>query len=189
VSSARERRNRQNIFTLIGALLASLGIVLVVVLISVRPDPTSRAEIDWHTVHNDTPNPVLFVDPVFSESDGDWWSNRADYLAGQNPEWYIGFVSPTNGFVAIHQFTNGLSPEVAESLNDVAPLPVVIDGSTWTHYDRSALETPGNYRNVYQITLPSGGILIVSGTANVNEIELVASLALDSVSVQVTGKG
>jgi hypothetical protein len=68
-------------------------------------------------------------------------------------------------------------------------LPVVIDGSTWTHYDRSALETPGNYRNVYQITLPSGGILIVSGTANVNEIELVASLALDSVSVQVTGKG
>jgi hypothetical protein len=29
----------------------------------------------------------------------------------------------------------------------------------------------------------------VSGTADVSEIELVASLALESVNVQVTGKG
>jgi len=189
VSSAQDRRNRQNIFTLIGALLASLGIVLVVVLISIRPDPTSRSEIDWHSVHNDTPNPVLLVDPVFEESDGDWWANRADYRSGQNPEWYIGFVSPTNGFVAIHQFANEVSFEVAEALDDVPAAPVVIDGSTWTRYDRSTLDNPGNYRNVYEITLPQGGILIVSGTADVGEIEFVATLALESVNVQVTGKG
>ena len=186
MSSAQERRNRQNVFTLIGALLASLGVVLVVVLISIRPDPTSRAEIDWHSVHNDTPNPALLVNPVFAESDGDWWANRADYRAGQNPEWYIGFVTPTNGFVAIHQFANGVSPEVAEALDDVVAAPVVIDGSTWTRYDRSSLESPGNYRNVYEITLPQGGILIVSGTANSAEIELVASRALDSLSMQPT---
>jgi len=189
VSSAQDRRNRQNIFTLIGALLASLGIVLVVVLISIRPDPTSRAEIDWHSVHNDTPNPVLLVDPVFEESDGDWWANRADYRAGLNPEWYIGFVTPTNGFVAIHQFANDVSPEVAEALDDVVPAPVVIDGSTWTRYDRSSLESPGNFRHVYEIALPSGGILIVSGTSDASEIELVAWLSLESVNVQGTGKG
>jgi len=189
VSSAQERRNRQNIFTLIGALLASLGIVLVVVLISIRPEPTSRAEIDWHVVHNDTPNPVLLVDPVFAESDGDWWANRADYSPGQNPEWYIGLITPTNGFVAIHQFANGVSPEVAEVLDDVTASPVVINNSTWTRYDRSALESPGNYRNVYEIPLPQGGILIVSGTADESEFELVASLALKSVNVQGTEKG
>ncbi len=189
MSSARERRNRQNVFTLIGALLASLGIVLVVVLISVRPDPSSRAEIDWHAIHNDTPQPVLLVDPVFADSDGDWWANRADYRDGQNPEWYIGFVSPTNGFVAIHQFTNGVSPEVAEVLDDAVGSPVAIEGSRWTRYDRSELENQGNFRNVYQITLPKGGILIVTGTADVTEIEFVASLALESVNVQGTGKG
>ena len=189
MSSAQDRRNRQNIFTLIGALLASLGIVLVVVLISIRPDPTSRAEIDWHSVHNDTPNPVLLVDPVFAESDGDWWANRADYRAGQNPEWYIGFVSPTNGFVAINQFANEISFELAEVLDDVTASPVIIDGSTWTRYDWSERENPGNYLNVYEITLPQGGILIVSGTADVGEIELVASLAYKSVDVQVAGKG
>ena len=189
MSSAQDRRNRQNIFTLIGALLASLGIVLVVVLISIRPDPTTRAEIDWHSVHNDTPNPVLLVDPVFAQSDGDWWANRADYRAGQNPEWYIGFVSPTNGFVAITQFANEVSFEVAEVLDDVTASPVVIDGSTWTRYDRSERENPGNYLNVYEITLPQGGILIVSGTADASEMELVASLAYKSVNVQVAGKG
>ncbi|MEY4898344.1 MAG: hypothetical protein RL294_155 [Actinomycetota bacterium] len=189
MSSAQERRNRQNVFTLIGALLASFGIVLVIVVISIRPNPTSRAEVDWHSVHNDAPNSVLLVDPTFAASDGDWWANRADYRAGRNPEWYIGFVTPTSGFVVVHEFLADVSPEVAEVLDDVTASPVVIDGSTWTRYDRSELENPGNYRHVYEITLPSGGILIVSGTAAVSEIELVASLALESVNVQVTGKG
>jgi len=189
VSSAQERRNRQNVFTLIGALLASFGVVLVVVLISIRPTPTSRAEVDWSAVHNNAPNSVLLVDPEFSSSDGDWWSNRADYRAGDNPEWYIGFVSPTNGFVVVHEFLAEVSPEVAEVLDDSPASPVDIGGSTWTHYDRSALDNPGNYPNVYEITLPHGGILIVSGTAIENEIKLVARLALESVNVQVTGKG
>ena len=189
MSSAQERRNRQNIFTLIGALLASFGVVLVVVLISIRPDPTSRAEVDWHSVHSDAPNSSLLVDPVFAESDGDWWANRADYRAGQNPEWYIGFVTPTSGFVVVHEFLADVSPEVAEVLDDVTASPIVIDGSMWTRYDRSDLENPGNYRHVYEIALPSGGILIVSGTAAVSEIELVASLAFESVNVHVTGKG
>jgi hypothetical protein len=189
VSSAQERRNRQNVFTLIGALLASFGVVLVIVLISIRPTPTERAEVDWRSVHNDAPNPVLLVNPEFAASDGDWWANRADYRAGDNPEWYIGFVSPTNGFVVVHEFLADVSPEVAEVLDDSPASPVVIDGSTWTRYDRSERENPGNYRNVYEITLPQGGILIVSGTADVSEIELVASLAYKSVNVQVAGKG
>ena len=189
MSSAQDRRNRQNIFTLIGALLASLGIVLVIVLISIRPNPTSRAEIDWNAVHNNAPNATQLVNPLFTESDGDWWANRADYRSGQNPEWYVGFVSPTNGFVAIHQFAKDVSPEVTEVLDDVAPSPIVINGLTWTRYDRSELETPGNYRIIYEISLPHGAILIVSGAANSAEIELVATRALDSLPIQPTGEG
>lgn len=188
MSSAQERRNRQNVFTLIGALLASFGVVLVIVVISIRPTPTSRAEVDWSAIHNNTPNPVLLVDPEFSASDGDWWANRADFRAGDNPEWYIGFVSPTNGFVVVHEFLAEVSPEVAEVLDDVTASPVVIDGSTWTRYDRSALDNPGNYRTVYEIDLPHGAILIVSGTANSAEIELVASRALDSLIIDPTGE-
>jgi len=189
VSSAQERRNRQNVFTLTGALLASFGVVLVIVLISIRPNPTERADVDWNSVHNGAPNSVLLVNPEFSASDGDWWANRADYRTGKNPEWYIGFVSPTNGFVVVHEFLTDVSPEVAEVLDDVTASPAIIDGSTWTRYDRSGLDNPGNYRTVYEIALPGGAILIVSGTADSAEIELVATRALESLSIQPTGEG
>ena len=189
VSSAQERRNRHNVFTLIGALLASFGIVLVVVLISIRPNPTSRAEIDWHSVHDNAPTSIPLVDPTFAEADGDWWANRADYRAGNTPEWYIGFVTPTNGFVSVQEFPVTVSPEVAEVLDDVTATPVTIDGNTWTRYDRSTLENPGNFHTVYEITLPQGGILVVSGTADVSEIELVASLSFESVTVQPHEEG
>jgi hypothetical protein len=189
VSSAQERRNRQNVFTLTGALLASLGVVLVIVLISIRPNPTSRAEVDWRSVHNDAPNSALLVSPEFAASDGDWWANRADYRGGQNPEWYIGFVTPTNGFVVVHEFLADVSTEVAEVLDDVTASPIDIDGSTWTRYDRSAIDNPGNYRIVYTISLPLGAILVVSGTADAAEIELAALRALESISFQPTEEG
>jgi hypothetical protein len=56
-------------------------------------------------------------------------------------------------------------------------------------YDRSQLDNPGNYRTVYEIDLPDGGILMVSGTAEDAEIQRVASLALESVTSPQTGKG
>jgi hypothetical protein len=189
VSSAQERRNRSNLYTLSGALLASFAVVLIIVILAIRPDPMTRAEVDWSDVHASAPNPQTLVNPQFTDADGDWWSNRAEYIGGDSIEWYIGFVSPTNGFVVVHEFLAGVSPEVAEVLDDVTASPVVIDGSTWTRYDRSALDNPGNYRTMYEIALPGGAILIVSGTADSAEIELVATRALDSLSIQPTGEG
>jgi hypothetical protein len=189
VSSASERRNRHNVFTLTGALLASFAIVFVVILLTVRPDPSIRPAIDWHSVAASASSPVALADPTFDSSDGDWWANRAEYIDGANPEWYIGFVSPTNGFVAIHQFTNDVSAELADVLGSVPGAPVSLGGAQWVAYDRSQLDNPGNYRTVYEIDLPDGGILMVSGTAEDAEIERVASLALESVTSTQTGKG
>ncbi len=189
MSSASERRNRHNVFTLTGALLASFAIVFVVILLTVRPDPSTRPAIDWHSVAASASSPVALADPTFDTSDGDWWANRAEYIDGANPEWYIGFVSPTNGFVAIHQFTNDVSPELADVLGSVPGAPVSLGGAQWVAYDRSQLDNPGNYRTVYEIDLPDGGILMVSGTAEDAEIERVASLALESVTSTQTGKG
>jgi hypothetical protein len=47
--------------------------------------------------------------------------------------------------------------------------------------DRSMLKNPGNYELVYQFPLASGGSLIVSGTADRTEMELVAQRALESL--------
>ncbi len=181
MTAAQERRNRHNVYTLSGALLASFAIVLVVVLLTVRPEPSSRNEINWHDVHASAPNASALVDPLFTAADGDWWSNRAEYIAGKTPEWYIGFITPDGGYVAVEQFVDSIDDTVGNVLDDVAGTDITIDGIVWTKFDRSGLDDPGNHALVYQTPLPSGGSLIVSGTASAKEIELVASRAFTSL--------
>ncbi|MEN9740417.1 MAG: hypothetical protein RLZ72_683 [Actinomycetota bacterium] len=182
MSSAREGRARQSALTLIGALAASLAIVFVIVWITIRPANLDRAEIDWHQVVAETPSDVALADPSFSEGEGDWWSNRAELVGGDYPEWYIGLITPTTGFVAVEQFFGDLPPEALSELDDVAPTPVEVGGTMWTVFDRSAVENPGNRVVIYLLTDGTGGgTLMVSGSAPRDEIELAAERSVESL--------
>lgn len=181
MSSASDRRNRHNLYTLTGALLASFAVVLVVVILAIRPEPSTRPEVDWNGVHASAPNASQLVNPAFTEQDGDWWSNRAEYIGGPDAQWILGFVTPSGEFVSIKQFAGSVPVDVAELLDDVDGRTRTIAGTTWTVYDRSALENPGNDVVVFEQTLLSGDTLIVSGTAADAELVLAAERALDSV--------
>lgn len=182
MSSARQGRARQSTLTLIGALGATLAVVAVIVLITVRPVNTDRADVDWHAVHASIPTSGQFVDPEFTAADGDWWSNRAEYVGGEYPEWYIGFVTPTNGFVAVEQFAGDPSPEIAAELDDVTPTSKTVAGESWTVFDRSTVDDAGNRVVIYLLTGLSGSNnLMVSGSAPLEELELVATRALESI--------
>lgn len=181
MSAAQERRNRSNLYTLSGALLASFAVVFVIVILAVRPDPMTRAEVDWNDVHSSAPNPQSLVNPEFSAADGDWWSNRAEYIGGDSIEWYIGLVTPSGEFVSIEQFLGNVPPELLDILDDVEPVRVTVAGVSATVIDRSMLKDPGNYERIYQFSFSGGGSLIVSGTAGQTEMELVAQRALESL--------
>lgn len=181
MSDARSRRYRQNALTLVGALFASLVVVFAIVLVTVRPDVSLRDSVDWRAVHAATPNPEFLVNPDFTAADGDWWSNRAEYTSGANPEWYIGFVTPTETFVSVRQFTESVSSDIAEKLDDAPAETTQIAGAQWQVIDRSMRDNPGNDRLIYVVGLPAGGSLIVSGTAEPDLIELVAERAFLSV--------
>jgi hypothetical protein len=182
VSSARQGRSRQSTYTLIGALGASLAIVLVIVLVTVRPANTERAEVDWHAVHDGMPSAAQFVDPEFTAADGDWWSNRAELTGGTSPEWYIGLVTPTAGFVVIEQFTGDPSPEIASELDDVTPTTATVAGYSWAVFDRTTVKDPGNRVVIYLLSgVGENGSLMVSGSATVDEIELAATRAVESL--------
>ena len=58
---------------------------------------------------------------------------------------------------------------------------MTIAGYSASVVDRSTLKEPGNYELVYQFPLASGGSLIVSGTADETEMELVAQRAIESL--------
>lgn len=181
MSSAAERRSRHNVFTLTGALLASFAVVLVVVILAIRPEPATRPEVDWREVHASAPGATQLVNPDFTATDGDWWSNRAEFTDGANAQWILGFVTPSAEYVSIEQFFGTVPPEVTDVLDDVTGVPRTIAGATWIVFDRTTLETPGNYAIVLELELPSGGTLIVSGTADESEIFLAAERALSSV--------
>lgn len=181
MTSASSRRNRQNALTLVGALIASLAIVLAIVLITVRPEIDGVARVDWHEVHAAAPNAATLVNPSFTKSDGDWWSNRAEYSAGANPEWYIGFVTPDGAFVSVHQFLGNIAPDLAAEFDDAPVSTASVAGIEWQVIDRSGLDDPGNDRIIYLAPLPTGGSLIVSGTADATVLELVAERAFSSV--------
>lgn len=181
MSAARERRNRSNLYTLSGALLASFAVVFVVVILAIRPDPLTRAEIDWSDVHASAPNPQSLVNPDFTAADGDWWSNRAEYIGGDAVEWYIGFITPSGEFVSVEQFAGTVPPEILDFLDDAEPSRTTVAGVPGSVVDRSMLKDPGNYELIYEFSISGGGSIIVSGTADETEMELVAQRALESL--------
>lgn len=182
MSSARQGRARQSTLTLIGALGASFAIVLVIMLVTVRPANVDRGDVDWHAVHDGLPAATQFVDPEFTTTDGDWWANRAEYTGGKYPEWYIGLVTPTEGFVVIEQFTGDPSPEIAGELDDVTPTTATVAGHTWAVFDRTAVKDPGNRVVIYLLTgIGENGSLMVSGSASTEELELAATRAVESL--------
>ncbi len=182
MSSARQGRARQSTLTLIGALGASFAIVLVIMLVTVRPANVDRGDVDWHAVHDGLPAASQFVDPEFTATDGDWWANRAEYTGGKYPEWYIGLVTPTEGFVVIEQFTGDPSPEIAGELDDVTPTTATVAGFTWAVFDRTAVKDPGNRIVIYLLTgIGENGSLMVSGSASIEELELAATRAVESL--------
>jgi hypothetical protein len=162
-------------------LIASLAIVLTLVLITVRPEVDGVTRVDWHEVHASAPNAATLVDPTFSAADGEWWSNRAEYTAGANPEWYIGFITPDGAFVSVRQFLGNVPPDLAAEFDDAPAGTATVAGVEWQVIDRSGLDDPGNDRLIYVAPLPSGGSLIVSGTADATVLELVAERAFSSV--------
>lgn len=182
MSSARQGRARQSTLTLIGALGASLAIVFIVVLVTVRPANTERADVDWSAVWSTTDPALGLANPEFDAADGDWWSNRAEYVGGEYPQWYIGFVTPTDGFVVVEQFQGEPSPEIAAQLDDVPPTSRSIAGVTWAVFDRTAVTNPGNRETILLLTGPTAkGSLMVSGSAPVAEMELVATRVIESL--------
>ena len=181
MSAARERRNRQNIYTLMGALLASFAIVFIVVAVTVRPDPAGPNAVDWHAIRAQAPQAATLVDPNFSDADGTWWSNRTEYIAGDAAEWYIGFVTPSGNFAVVRQFPGEVSGEMTDLLDDASETTMTIAGVAWRLVDRSEIDDPGNDVRLYVTTVPDGGSLIVSGTAPTAELETLAERSFDSL--------
>lgn len=170
----RKRRANQTTRNLVGSLVASLGIVLFLVLVVVRPDPVPLS-IDYVAAATEAQaslgTPVLA--PVVPPT---WSANRAE-LAGSGgvDEWTIGFITADRTFLGLLQGFTDEGSWLQDALRDPGEGErVTIAGVEWQRYDRRGVDGVG-LREIALVTTTAESTVVLYGTANDNDLELLAT--------------
>jgi hypothetical protein len=169
--NSRRHRASQTTRNLVASLIATVAVVAALVAIVVRPDPDIDRNVDWHAIAAAAGTPV--VDPQLPDG---WTANAAELRgAGDTRYWYIGFLTPEGDFAAVEERAVPDDDLVDDVLPKVASGPV--DGSagglTWSVWDATEAEDPGNYETVWE-SRGTTEQLLVYGTADPAEVEVLA---------------
>ena len=182
-ASSAKRRTNQTALNLGIAIVASLGIVLFLVLVVVRPDQATHTPIDYHAVAADAQGAVD-VSLVVPELPPDWWANRAELnTAGADgvTTWEIGFITPSEQYIGFTQGIDANPSWVAEQLDNAQQTgTVLIDGVTWQVYDQRDADNPGNHAYSLVTSVDDRSTFVLNGTASDAEFTtLAASIAAE----------
>ncbi len=175
-ASARRRAN-QTPLNLVFALLASMGVVALVVLVVVRPTSIERDPIDYAAVAVGAQQAVD-VPLVVPDLPGGWTANRAELVSG-GPDgiasWQIGLLTPGEQYIG---FVQGIDVDdrwmSEQTASAEATGRVTIGDRVWQVYDRRDVRDPGNL--AYVLTTVSGeSAIVLGGTASDAEFEALAA--------------
>jgi len=180
VAKARaERRQRQNMRNLVWSVLASLGLVALLVIVVVRPDTNLVEEIDWQEVAEQSAD-QLPSEPVVPNLSGLWTSNRAEVTKepGATATWSIGLLGPEDSYVFLDQGFDATDTWVALRTEQSASTGEVLLGYApnqveWQEYDRREVDPGGN--NAYVVVFEYEDSIIVVGGTNAKGVTEVAS--------------
>ncbi len=173
--NTRKHRANQTLLNLVVALVASLGIVLFLVAVVVRPDPGTVTAVDYRAIAADAQgaSPVPLIAPVMPAG---WSANGASFgQKAQVATWYVGFLTPSVQFIGLDQGIDANPTWQATILDNArASGSTTIDGVTWTVYDNRTAAHPGNF--AYSMsTTSSRNTVVLHGTAPIAEFEILAA--------------
>lgn len=174
--NSRAHRANQTTRNLILALLASLGLVLFVVLVVVRPSTNLVKPVDYHAVAAQAQQTVdeKLAAPTLPKG---WSANDAELKAdtGKTVDWYVGLITPKQQFIAIEQGIDTGNTWFG-ALIGKAPVTghVTIDGIRWTVYNQRQSSDAGNFQYSIAATV-SGSNLVLHGSADNAEFSQLAT--------------
>ena len=180
IAQARaERRGRQTMKNLAWSMLASLGVVAVLIFVVVRPDQSLVEPVDWRGVAREA-SVQLPAEPVVPELSEQWSANRAEIsqAGGAATVWSVGFISRHQGFVFIDQGFGtdsswlGLRTRQALPTNQVVLHGEGSQGILFREYDRRANDPEGNY--AYLLVYTGDHTTIVIGGTNKDAVTEIA---------------
>jgi len=189
-TNSRNYRSRKTINNLVYSLLATVGAVIVLVLIVPRSDTPLTREVDYSTVAQQAQpaTDVSLADP--SLPDG-WRANAAEWRPGGTDgvsSWYIGFLTPKNEFIALTQAVDANPTWLAEQLAKVPPTTsVTIGGRDWDVYRNPAPAADrGNFESA--LVTPSGAsTYLLVGTASDEEMAVLAGALSEEITANQSG--
>ena len=186
-SDASKRRQRQTLKNLVLALGASLGVVLIIVLMVPRSDGPIDRDIDVAAVaaQAQVTRDEELAAPELPEG---WRSNAAELRVNEVDDvtaWYAGYLTPSDEYLGMYQAFDANPTWVAEQLSRTIATGVVeIDGVEWTVYDnRQSSADVGNAR--YGLVTEAGSTtFVLIGTAPTEEFETLAAALVPTIDAQ-----
>jgi Protein of unknown function (DUF4245) len=185
--ASRDRRARQTINNLWYSLIATLGIVLVVVLLVPRSEAPLRGDVDYRKAAAEAS--ASLSEPVVVPTVPTGWSSNAAELRAQTAddvtEWYIGFLTPSNEYIG---FSEGLEANSTWLLQKVEGARESgtqgIGGLTWSVFDNRTADDPGLAEYALATTVDDTAYVLY-GSADDDEFRTLA----EGVAAEITTKG
>jgi len=175
-AARRSRREHQTAFNLVLALLASLGIVLVLVAVVVRPDQSVDRTVDYQRIAADAKVPgVTLAAPDLPDG---FTSNRADFQDKTSDGvrvWTVGLVTPDRQYIGLQQGIGANASWVSNQLDqEPSTGDRTIGGTKWTVYDRRDEGKDAGNHAYSLVTVLDRNTIVLSGTADDRSFTTVA---------------
>lgn len=182
MSSASERRAKQTVRNLIFSMLATLGVVALIVLGVPRDDSNLIQKIDYASVASEA-KASLAKEVLAPAIPVDWWSNaaRLEKQLGLDV-WYLGFVTDDSQFIALRQAFAANSSWEADLLSGNALFDSQeISGLTWEIYPTTTPSNPPGTKELAMLYRGDSWTVVIYGTADQVDFELLAEAIANQV--------
>ena len=145
--NSRAHRANQTTRNLVFAIIASLGIVLIVALVVVRPQGNLVKPINYVTAAAQA-QPSVDATLAAPKLPSGWHSNDAELKdgTGSATTWYVGLITPKQQFIAIEEGIKTGDTWYGSLLGTAQPTGhVTIAGVPWTVYNQRSNSNAGNF--------------------------------------------
>lgn len=177
--SSRLHRQRQTVNNLVFSLIATLGIVLVVVLLVPRNDPgTVGKPVDWKSAaaQGAGVEPDALLSPDLPKG---WTANAAQLRTGAASgidDWHVGFIAPDKQYIGLDQGFKADDTWIVTSVDSIrATGATTIDGVKWVVYDNRAGQSDSKNTTYALVATHGESTVVLAGTASPREFDTVAA--------------
>ncbi|MEN9752773.1 MAG: hypothetical protein RL670_464 [Actinomycetota bacterium] len=182
--TAAAHRARQTVINLILSLLASLGVMLLVLFVVPRDDSNRIKPVDYvavgKTIANNEGRPILLP-----ELPNGWWSNSARWTgaaADGVDSWYVGFVGPAGQYIGLTQgFDSNPTWLAMQTQTSLASKDLLVAGQKWRVYENPVKNDPPKTRDYLLLTEVGQDQILLYGTASEAEFKLLAKAVQDQI--------